>query len=51
MPFKVSFVIDDEEQVKAFIEDAGVTNGLVAYVNNSGDDIEIQTSELKYEEV
>jgi hypothetical protein len=51
VPFKVSFVVQDEEQVQNFVNDAIATDGLIAYCDTDGDDIELQTYEITYEEV
>jgi hypothetical protein len=51
MPFKVSFVVDDEEKATAFVTDAAKTDNLICWTDANGNDHEWQVGELRYEKV
>lgn len=50
MPFKVSFVLEEEEQAQTFVNDIETT-GSFCYVDSNGDEIEHPVTEAQYEAV
>jgi len=51
MPYRISFVCDDEAEAQTFVNDSDLTGGLICYTNTNGDDIEWAVRDVKYEEI
>lgn len=51
MPYKVSFLVNDEEYAKVFVQDTKNCDNVVSFNMDDGSMVEFKVSEVYYEEV